>query len=221
MALLLMVVLVVSGIWGTLRGLEAYFGEVSGFWATAGTWLLTGILILLSLLLAPVLALLLAQPLSGFALEGIVRAQERALGDWPSPKPGPLESLLRTASVTVFALALGLPVLAVLFVVGLFFPPALVVTIPLKFVVSGWMLAWDFFDYPLGLRRLGLGRRLAWVGRRFGAFTAFGLAWALLVFMPGVVLLLLPMGIAGATRLVVEEGTDEEPEPVEVLPADY
>jgi CysZ protein len=219
-ALVLLIGLCGLGLWGVWHGLDAYLGELSGFWATTGAWLLKGILTLLSPLLAILLALLLAQPFSGFALEGIVRAQERALGQWPSPKPSPLESLVRTASVTLFALGLGVPVLALLFLIGFLFPPALIVTVPLKFVVSGWMLAWDFFDYPLGLRGLGLGRRLAWVGRRFGAFTAFGVAWALLIFMPGVVLVLLPMGVAGATRLVVEEET-AEPEILDALPAHH
>jgi CysZ protein len=221
MALLLLLVFLVSGVWGALHGLDALLGEVSGIWATAGMWLLKGVLALLSLLLAPILALLLAQPLSGFALEGIVRAQERALGQQPSAQSGLLESMLRATAITLFALALGLPALSALFMVGFLFPPALVVTVPLKFVVSGWMLAWNFFDYPLSLRRMGLGQRLAWLVRNFGAFTAFGLAWTVLVFMPGVVLLLLPMGVAGATRLVVEEETDEEPEIVDVVPAGY
>jgi CysZ protein len=221
MALVLLVGFVISGGWGIFYGLDILFGDVSGFWATTGTWLLKVFLTLLGLILAPVLALLLAQPLSGFALEAIVRAQERALGQWPSPQPAFVESFLRATGVALFALALGLPAIAVLTVIGFFFPPALVVTIPLKFVVSGWMLAWNFFDYPLSLRRMGLGQRLAWIARRFGAFTAFGLAWTVLIFMPGVVLLLLPMGVAGATRLVVEEDADEAPEVVNVIPADY
>src|SRR5262249_10194954 len=118
MALLLLVGLCGLGFWGVWHGLDAYLGEVSGFWATTGTWLLKVLLTLLSPLFAILLALLLAQPLSGFALEGIVRAQERALGQWPSPKPSPLESLLRTANVTLFALAFGLPLLALLFFIG-------------------------------------------------------------------------------------------------------
>jgi hypothetical protein len=34
--------------------------------------------------------------------------------------------------------------------------------------------------------------------------TLFGLAWWALVLFPGMVLLLLPMGVAGAARMVVE-----------------
>jgi uncharacterized protein involved in cysteine biosynthesis len=67
------------------------------------------------------------------------------------------------------------------------------------------MLAWDFIDYPLAMRGVGLEARFAWVGRNFGVFTVFGVLWALLVIVPGVVLLVLPMGVAGATRLVLAD----------------
>src|SRR5258705_372378 len=72
-----------------------------------------------------------------------------------------------------------------------------------KFLVGGWLLAWPFLDYPLGLGGLGAGARLLWAGRNFGAFTAFGLGWAVLLVVPGTFLLVLPMGVAGATQLVV------------------
>ena len=45
-------------------------------------------------------------------------------------------------------------------------------------MVLGWMLAWDFIGYPMGMRLQGLGPRLKWVFRNFGAFTLFGLTWA-------------------------------------------
>jgi len=100
-------------------------------------------------------------------------------------------------------LLIGMPLLSLLLLIGIFFPPAVVVTVPLKVLVCGWMLAWDFVDYPLALRGVSLAERFSWVGRNFGAFTFFGILWTLLVATPGMVLLILPMGVAGATRLVV------------------
>ena len=67
------------------------------------------------------------------------------------------------------------------------------------------VLAWDFLDYPLGLRGLGVRARLRWVRRHFGAFTLFGVLWAGLCVVPGVVLVLLPMGVAGATRMILRD----------------
>jgi CysZ protein len=119
------------------------------------------------------------------------------------------------------ALTIGGALLTILFLISFFFPPAAVVTVPLKFIVCGWMLAWDFIDYPLAMRGVGLEQRFAWVGRNFGAFTLFGLAWALLVILPGVVLLILPMGVAGATQLVIadDEARRSRDKSVDVLPA--
>jgi uncharacterized protein involved in cysteine biosynthesis len=79
------------------------------------------------------------------------------------------------------------------------------VTVPLKALVCGWMLAWDLFDYPLGIRGMGIWKRIKWIFRNFGAFTLFGLIWGAMAVIPGVVLVLLPMGVAGATQLVLKD----------------
>jgi CysZ protein len=166
-------------------------------------WLLTVLLALLFVVLGLLAALALAQPLSGFALDAISHAQEKALTGRASPKASLLVSAWNALRVGLVSFLLGAPVLVILTVVGFLFPPALIVTIPLKILVCGWMLAWDFVDYPLTMRDLGVGARVGWVFRHFAAFTVFGVLWALLVVVPGLVLLLLPMGVAGATQLVV------------------
>src|SRR5262249_19556915 len=89
-------------------------------------------------------------------------------------------------------------------VVDLCFPPMAAVTVPARFIAGGWLLAWNFLDYPLSLRGLGVWARLAWAFRHFDEFTVFGLTWAALLFVPGLFFVILPMGVAGATRLVVE-----------------
>src|SRR4051794_24331429 len=58
----------------------AVMGEPDGVWRQLGGWLLYLLLVAAALLLALLVALFLAQPLSGFALDRIVLAQERALG---------------------------------------------------------------------------------------------------------------------------------------------
>jgi uncharacterized protein involved in cysteine biosynthesis len=65
-------------------------------------------------------------------------------------------------------------------------------------------MAWNFLDYPFGLRGMGVRASFGWMSRHFGAVTVFGLTWWSLVIFPGAVLLLLPMGVAGATRMVVD-----------------
>jgi CysZ protein len=203
MLVLLFTALACGGGYAAYHGFAVAFGEELGAWGRTGRWLAIALTWVVTLLLAALLALALAQPLSGFALEKIVYAQERALTGRVSPPPGFFLSMVRSTKVALVTVFVGVTVIVPLFLVALAFPPAAVVTVPLKFVVAAWLLAWDFIDYPLGVREWGLRARFRWVARNFPAFTVFGLLWASLVVVPGVVLLLLPMGVAGATRLVV------------------
>jgi CysZ protein len=194
----------ILGFWGSAYVSNSLFASSTGFWGQVGSWALTLLLALPAVLVAILLSLCLAQPLSGFALEAMVSARERALTGWSGPRPGIVESTLRGTQVALFTLAVAVPVFAVLMLVTFMFPPAAIVTVPLKFFVYAWLLAWNFLDYPLGMHRLGLQARVRWVLQHFDAFCAFGLLWAVLGLVPGIVLLLLPMGVAGATQLVVE-----------------
>jgi CysZ protein len=202
-ALVLTVGLSVLGVWGAARVSNALLGEPDGFWANAGSWLVTVLVSAVALLLAVVCALSLAQPLSGFSLEAIVHAQERALTGRSTPEVKLAASVFLSLKIALVTVTFAVVAFGMLFLVGLFFPPALVVTLPLKFLLGSCLLAWDFLDYPLGLRGLGVRARLRWVRRHFSAVTAFGVSWALLLVVPGIVLLILPMGVAGAARLAV------------------
>ena len=195
--------------WGAWEASRAMVGESS-----LGTWTLTVLLGLLGAMLAVLIALTLAQPCSGFALEAICRAQERAMVGRASPAIPYWASLWRNLKVISATVVLGGGITFILFVIEFLVPPAAIVTVPLQFLVGGWLMAWNFLDYPLGLRGLGFRDSVRWVFRHFGAVTMFGLTWWSLVFFPGAVLLLLPMGVAGAARLVVEaDGVPRESRP--------
>ena len=206
MVLLLACALGWLGIWGAGQVVSALIGQTSGFWSTAGSWALTILLAVPAALFALLLAVILAQPFSVFALEAIVHAQERALGVASGPPPTLFQSMLLSLRVALFALAIAVPTYVLFFVVDVVYPPALVATVPLRVLFSAWLLAWNFLDYPLTLRGMGLQARLRWISERQGAFTSFGLAWAFMLVLPGMALFLLPMGVAGATRLVVVSG---------------
>jgi CysZ protein len=96
-----------------------------------------------------------------------------------------------------------LPVIVLLSLIELAFPPAAIVTTPLKLGVTGLMLAWDLCDYPLSIRGMPIRTRFALLGRHLAAVMGFGLGLALLSLIPCALLLALPVGAAGATRLVV------------------
>lgn len=149
-----------------------------------------------------VLAAALAQPLSGFALDALVAKQEKKLGYPDRPAQPFFSSLFRSLRVTLLGLAVGLPILALLALITALAPPAAAVTVPLKFYVTALLVAWDFLDYPLGQRGLGVRQRLSWIGAHVVAVSVFGMASAAVLLIPGVGLLMLPFGVAGATRLV-------------------
>lgn len=193
------------GAWGAWRIAEATFSGDAG-WAEAARWALGVVLAVVAVLVGFVIAMSLAQPISGFALDRVVRAQSQALGSAAAQAPEqPLSAQLkRSLGVNLTALLIGLPIIALLTVIELVAAPAAFVTIPLKLVVSGLMLAWDFLDYPLGNKNATVGERVHFVRDNLWAVIAFGVLGAVTLLVPGFGLLLLPMGAAGATRLVVE-----------------
>ncbi len=193
------------------KAATALVGTSPAALAVVGRWFVGAVVVVAALLIAVIVAFSLAQPLSGWALDGIVRAQERALGagEWP-PQPR-LTSFLRSVVVTGGALLVGAPLIGALTLVGVLVPAAAVVTFPLKLVVSAWLVAWDLLDYPWSGRGLGVRARLRWLASHAGCAFGFGLAAALLLLVPGAGLVLLPAGVAGGARLVVAVERGEEP----------
>jgi len=196
----------ILGVYGAGWLTDLIFDAELSTWGKVGYWTVWTLFVLLGVLLGAVAALALAQPLSGFALDAIARIREESLTGRPVISIPFLRSFLNGIKVAILTLVAGGLVLTLLFVLDLVFPPALMVTIPLKFLLVAWLLAWDFHDYSFGLHGLGFRARLIWVRKNLGAFTAFGAAWSLCVIVPGIILVLLPMGVAGAAELVVESG---------------
>ena len=166
-------------------------------------WSLRILFGLVGLVVAFFVAMSLAQPISGFALDALARKQEIALGGRTWPDQAFFAGMVRSLRVALGALAIGLPVLGLLALVTFLFPPAGVVTIPLKFVVTGILAAYDLLDYPLSQRGQGVRARVRFMRDNFAAVLGFGVSVAALLLVPGMALLLLPVGVAGATRLVV------------------
>lgn len=172
-------------------------------WSTVGIWALRILFWAIGLVVAFVVAMSLAQPLSGFALEALSRKQELALGGVAHPDQPLIAGAVRSLRVTLTALLIGLPILGVLALITVLVPPAGVITVPLKFIVTGVLVAYDLLDYPLSLRGRSVGDRIVWIRRNFPAVLGFGVSAAALLLIPGMGLLLLPFGVAGATRMVV------------------
>jgi CysZ protein len=196
----------------------AMVGAPESVWGRLGGWLLEALLVLVAIVTALLLALALAQPLSGFALEAVALAQERAMLGANLPHSSFFAALWTSTRATTVMLVVGGIVYSVLFAIDFAFPPALAVTAIIRFIAAAWLLAWNFLDYPLSLRGLGVMARLRWAARHFDEFTVFGMVWAALLIVPGLFIVVLPMGVAGATRLVVEgemtDGCDGDAPPI-------
>lgn len=201
-AMLLIGVFMAVGAWGAGAAASAIFGEPSGDLGEAGLFATKIFFYLLAGLVAILAGMALAQPISGPALDRIVRAQEQALGGGTAAEASFGESLGRSLRVTLTTLAIGVPILVLLTAIELVFPPAAIVTMPLKFCVSAVLATWDLIDYPFSLRGGDVQARYTWLKKNFGAAFGFGAMIALVALVPFLGLLMLPVGVAGATKLV-------------------
>jgi CysZ protein len=193
--------------WATLAFIPPYIGKLLGHSGGFGFKLLAGLIkfaaTAAALLVAALLSFGLAQPLSGPALERLVRRVESSMGAPPWPPTSLFADISRSLQSVLVGYAFGLPILAVLFIIGAIFPPAVVVTFPLKLLVTAILITWDLCDYPLSIRGIRVGDRVSFLKRNVRAVLGFGLGLALLSLIPCALLIILPSGVAGAARLVV------------------
>jgi len=182
---------------GTLHGLPPWLGTSLGA---------------LSLLLAVALGFLfsaaLSPVLSSPALERLVRLVEEQL-EVPAREPLGFFAELRCGfSAMLLGWAISLPCVVGLTLIEIVAPPVVVVTTPLKLLFGALGIAWGLFDYPLTLRGVKARERLRFMFRHFSAVVGFGVGFALLFSLPCFGILMLPVGVAAATRLCWQlEGT--------------
>jgi uncharacterized protein involved in cysteine biosynthesis len=152
---------------------------------------------------AVVVAVGIAQPLTRIALDRIASPLDAAR------PPGaqqlrPPSGLLASLGVALSALGITLPTVGALELATLFAPEAAPLTEPIAFLVSALGLAWELLDHPFSRRGLGAGERLRWIKESFFAVLGFAAAAQVFLLVPGLDFFLLPVGIAGATRLFAE-----------------
>jgi CysZ protein len=203
--LVVLLALVVALAWAALAlvhhwGASWRWMHVAPFWGTIAIVFLDVILVALAI----VVAWMLAVPISGFALERIVRRRQRALALPAHAQIPAWRASMRSFGASLASTVVAIVTFVVLTVVDFVAPPATIVTVPMRVFVAALALAWDVLDYPLSLRPLTLRSRIAWFFRHFSASAGFGLALSLLFFVPGANLLLLPASVAGAAKLVSE-----------------
>jgi CysZ protein len=211
-------VLVPAVLFGLLATAASIVGVV---WVTP--WALSLLLLYLVSLIGGVwVALLLTPPLSGPALESLVAEQERALQLPERPPSGFFGELWLGFRAQAVAVGFALPVLVLLAVVELFVPPAAFITTPLGAMVTALALAWNLFDYPLTLHGVSASDRLGFVAANVGPVLGFGLGFSAMFWIPCFGILMLPVGVVAATRLLhllVEHDPDQLPSLTRALAA--
>lgn len=155
----------------------------------------------LVVIVAALIGAAVAQPLSGPALNRIVRRVEADVGAPAWPDTGFVEDMGRALGSMLVGYMFGIPLLVVLSIVSLLVPPAVFVTFPLKILVLALLFAWDFCDYPLSIHGMPLGARLNLVVRHARVMIGFGFGIALISLIPCALFFILPVGVAGAARL--------------------
>jgi CysZ protein len=146
----------------------------------------------------------IVQPMCALALDIVTREQgwRAARRSWAADAP--TEVPFRSFEATMCALAASLPPLALLTLGGFRYPRVAYPLAALALVISGIALAWNFVEYPLSRRDLSFGQRTRWIRKYRGAVLGFGLTCAVLQMVPVIGLLVVPAGIAGAARLVID-----------------
>jgi uncharacterized protein involved in cysteine biosynthesis len=63
------------------------------------------------------------------------------------------------------------------------------------------VVAWDFFDYPLGHAGMGVRDRFDFMKKNFGGVFGLGFLAAFVLLVPCIGLFVLPVGVVAATDL--------------------
>ena len=146
-------------------------------------------------------AIMLAPAISAPALERIVNITEAELR---APARAPLGFVAEFCCAMrsmVWSTARTLPVVGALSLLELLLPPVSVVVTPFKLLLGALGLAWGLFDYPLTLRGIRAQERFAFMKRHWTVVLGFGTGFSLLFCIPCFGIVMLPLGVAGATRL--------------------
>jgi CysZ protein len=181
-----------------------WVGPGDSGWAEAGATALAVLGTVLAVLLSGLLAFALAQPLSGPALEKLVRMHEQKLGADERAPTNFVADIFRSLKSVAMGYAIGLPLIAMLLVLSLLLPFASVVTVPLKLLVACFTIAWDICDSPLAIRGMRVRDRVRVLWRYRGAVAGFAIGMALAGLVPCLAFFFLPAGVAGAGRLMWE-----------------
>jgi CysZ protein len=186
--------------------------EGNQWWAEIAAvlvWVFFGSVILVLIFFTfTMVANLIGAPFNGFLAEKV----ERRLA-FDARSPGPRAShLLADFFPSIFGeirhllyyLLIAVPLFALSIIPGL-----VVITAPLSFLFSAWLLSVEYLSYPMGNHNRYFPDVRRWLRGHRGLGLGFGLAATIATMVPVVNFFVMPAAVAGATALWVERGEDD------------
>ena len=91
-----------------------------------------------------------------------------------------------------------------LFFIGLFTVFVSVIFAVIFNIITWIFLAYDYFDHPLGRRRIPFADKMRFVYKNLSSSLGFGAAAFLFLYVPFLNLILIPLNVIGGTMLFFE-----------------
>lgn len=179
----------------------ALLPEARGALGELAVWAARGVASLLAAFLALLLAVWVTPALSGPAMERLVIARERDLGEPERAPLGLLRELGSSLRAQLAALFVVGPIVAATWVLALATPPLALVVVPVKLAALSLLVAWTLLDFPLSLRGFSIGERIALLARSLPAVLGFSAVFGLVAALPLSAVLALPLGALAAADL--------------------
>ncbi|MBN1573264.1 MAG: EI24 domain-containing protein [Deltaproteobacteria bacterium] len=104
------------------------------------------------------------------------------------------------STIYLFILVFILP----LFFIGLFTVVVSIIFTVIFNIITWMFLAYDYFDHPLGRRRIPFADKMRFVYKNLPSSLGFGAAAFLFLYVPFLNLILIPLNVIGGTKLFFE-----------------
>ncbi len=175
-------------------------------WLLLPLWYLLFTLVALVLsLLSVLLAYLISIPIAGPFNERLSEKVEHIETGFEAPFDWGV--LLRNIAVSLLHVGLftliQLTIFALLSAIGLVPVVGQIVAIILSAITSPLLAGFAPFDFPMTIRLWGFGEKMEFMLRNFPMFYGFSLASFLLLYIPGVNIVLMPCCVVGATLAIL------------------
>jgi CysZ protein len=197
----------VSG-WTRVAQPEAWYALPLYWLAAAARWLIAVLLLAAAALVTWFTFTLLGNVIASPFNEALSAATERALGSGPPEGAGGLLGFTRegwrAASDEIRRFAFFLLVQATLLPLNLVPVAGNVAYAGCSIAFGVLFMALDYTDSPMSRRRIPVGRRRRVVAANPALMSGFGGALFLAIFVPGLSLVCMPLGVVGGTLLYLD-----------------